>query len=190
MNPNPNPPSRIDYADDTRESVGHLLRLRIPWLFLGLLGGMVASVIVSEFEDVLIRTLELAFFLPVIVYMSDAIGTQTETIYVRSLAKGKPRLLTYLLKESALGLTLGIVFGLVLGLFAYWWIGSTTVAVTVGLAMLLNSAIAPIIALLIPAIIFKERRDPAIGAGPFATVIQDNISLVIYFLVASAVLFS
>ena len=82
-------PEKTIYADDAKEKVGFLLRLRLPWLIIGLVGGTLASFLVSRFEEILSQNISLAFFLPLIVYMSDAVGTQTETIFVRNLAKGK-----------------------------------------------------------------------------------------------------
>src|SRR3989344_3470247 len=73
--------------DDAKEPGGNLLEHPLPWLTLGLLVGMATAVIISKYESILSRDLRLAFFLPIIVYMSDAVGTQTETIYVRHLAK-------------------------------------------------------------------------------------------------------
>ncbi len=179
----------FDVADDEKDGVGLLIRLRIPWLALGLIGGVAASFIVSRFEEVLSQNISLAFFLPVIVYMSDAVGTQTETIFVRDLAGGKAKFSSYLVKEFILGAVLGVAFGVLIGLVAYLWIGSTDIALTVGLAMATNVALAPIIALIVPEVLFKEHSDPALGGGPFTTIIQDLISIVIYLLVASLILF-
>jgi magnesium transporter len=90
-------------TDDTKEKVEFLVLHRIPWLLVGLIGGVTASFIVSRFEDIISRNISLAFFLPLVVYMSDAIGTQTEEIYVRNLALGKVKFFTYLIKNCSLG---------------------------------------------------------------------------------------
>lgn len=176
-------------SDDTRERLTHLIKERLPWLILGLLGGFLATLLVSRFENILAKNISLAFFLPVIVYMSDAIGSQTETIYVRNLAKFKDTFLKYLFKEILVGIIYGVIFGLLIGLFAKIWLGSDQVALTVGLAMFINAAIAPVVALIVPEILFKERIDPALGGGPFTTAIQDMISLLIYLTVATAIIF-
>ena len=175
--------------DDAKEPVGHLLEHRLPWLTLGLLGGMATAVIISKYESILSRDLRLAFFLPIIVYMSDAVGTQTETIYVRHLAKKGAGLSGYLAKEVLLGLGLGLIFGLALAVFAYLWLHSIKIAWTVGLAMFINVLIAPVLALAIPTILAREHTDPALGAGPFATILQDLISILIYFLIATLIIF-
>lgn len=180
--------ARFILEDDTRETLTHLIRERIPWLILGLCGGILATFIVSRFESILSRSISLAFFLPVIVYMSDAIGTQTENIYVRNLAKFKDNFFKYLFKEMLVGICFGLIFGILLGLFAKIWLGSDYVALTVGAAMFINGSIAPIAALIVPEILFKEHTDPALGAGPFTTIIQNLISLSVYLIVAMIII--
>jgi magnesium transporter len=175
--------------DDIKEPVGHLLEHRLPWLILGLLGGIVTSVIVSKYENILASDLRLAFFIPIIVYMSDAVGTQTETIYVRHLKKTAAGFGKYLFKETILGLCLGAIFGLAIGLFATYWLKSSAIGMTVGLAMLVNITIAPVLATIIPNLLYREHSDPALGAGPLATIIQDLISLLIYFFIATIIVF-
>ena len=176
--------------DDDKDSVSLLIKRRFPWLFLGLLGGILATILSSRFENVLSENINLAFFIPVIVYMADAVGTQTETVYVRNVADGKLQFGKYLFKETALGIVLGIIFGICIGTFAYVWLGSFETALSVGLALWLTMTTAPIIALIIPALLNKIHNDPAIGAGPMTTVIQDLLSLSIYFIIASVILLS
>jgi len=180
---------KILYADDATEGVGLLLRLRLPWLFVGLVGGVISSFLVSRFETVLSENIALAFFLPFIVYMSDAVGSQTEAIFVRSLAKRATSFVAFVLKEFLLGIVLGLIFGGIVGSIAYLWLGSIAIAFTVGLAMSATVGVAPLVALLIPEFLFEERADPAVGAGPFTTIIQDLLSILIYFTVASLILF-
>ena len=175
--------------DDSTDSLPHLIEHRVPWLTLGLIGGVVGTLISSRFETLLSAHIELVYFIPVIVYMSDAVGTQTETIYIRNLAKKQGNFLTYLLKESLLGLALGALFGFLLGAVALIWFKSFDTALTVGLAMWITVAIAPIMAVVVPMFLQKERTDPALGAGPFTTVLQDLTSLLIYFFIASLILF-
>lgn len=177
------------YADDATEKVSLLLRLRIPWLILGLIFGTISVLFIGQFETLLSEKIQLSFFIPVIVYMSDAVGTQTESIYVRNLAKKQIRFTKYLVKELILGVVMGSLFGVMIGVFAYLWLKSTDIALTVALAMFASVSVSTVVALVIPNILYRERTDPALGAGPFATVIQDSISIVIYFLIASLIVF-
>lgn len=180
---------KFHLEDVNKERLGLLLKERFPWLLVGLFGGIASTIIVSSFQDILSKNIQLAFFLPVIVYMSDAIGTQTETIYIRNLAKFKDNFFKYLVKEMLIGLSFGSFFGLLIAVFAFIWFQSESVALSVGLAMFINATIAPLIALGVTEILFKERTDPALGGGPFTTIIQDIISLSIYLMIATAIIF-
>lgn len=176
-------------TDDAKERVSLLIKERLPWLIVGLLGGIIITILVSKFANILSKNISLAFFLPVIVYMSDAIGTQTENIYVRNLAKFRDNFLQYFIKELVMGISFGIIFGTLLGLFAQLWIGSTAVSLIVATSMFINGMIAPIVALIVPELLFKEHEDPALGAGPFTTIVQNLISLSVYLLMATLIIF-
>lgn len=186
-----NPETHKGYTEENvaKESIEHSIEHRIPWLFLGLIGGMFATVIVSKYEAMLAADVRLAFFIPVIVYLSDAVGTQTETIYVRLLSKEKVSFARYIFKESAIGFGLGLLSGLLFGGFAAYWLASYAIGITIGLTMLVNLTVAPVLAVLIPSILYRRHTDPALGAGPVATIIQDVISLFMYFMIASVIIF-
>lgn len=176
--------------DVLKERVDHLIEHRVPWLLVGLLGGLLATVIVSKYEAILSTDVRLVFFIPVIVYLSDAVGTQTETIYVRSLSnKKRVNFAKYILKESTIGIGLGVLSGVLLGAFAMYWLQSFAIGLTIGLTMLINLALAPVLAVAIPNILYKQHADPALGSGPVATIAQDVISLLVYFSVANSLLF-
>lgn len=176
-------------VDDTKEKLASLIEERLPWLALGLIGGIIVTILVSKFEAILSQNIALAFFLPVIVYMSDAIGTQTENIYVRNLARFRDNFFQYLIKELLVGIAFGLIFGILLGFFAKFWLGSSTTALVVAIAMFINGIVAPIIALIVPEVLFKEHEDPALGAGPFTTILQNLISLSVYLLVATLIIY-
>lgn len=184
------PLQKTVYADDDREGVSLLVRLRLPWLIVGLIGALFASVIVSRYEEVLAQNVSIAFFLPAIIYLAGAVGMQTETIYIRNSSRGKVNFHTYLIKETLLGVVLGIILGAIMGVFAYVWLQDQAVAMIIGLATLANIAVAPLLALLLSSLLQHERTDPALGAGPFATVLQDILSIFIYFAIASVILFA
>ncbi len=174
--------------DDAKERISLLVKHRIPWLFVGLLAGIAITIFSSQFEEVLSKNLRLAYFIPVIVYMAGALGTQTETVYVRNLGREKVNFKIYLIKELIFGTFTGILFGTGIGIFAYIFFGELSTAMTVGLAMFASVSTAPLIALTVSILIKKEHKDPALGAGPFTTAIQDFISLAIYFLIASVII--
>lgn len=180
----------VELEDDSKERVSLLIRHRLPWLLIGLLGGIVTTFISSRFETLLEQNLHLAFFIPVIVYMADAVGTQTESVYVRNLGREKVSFLTYFIKESCIGLVLGVLFGVIIGLIGYLWLQDMEVALTVGISMFVTVSVAPIFALLVPAFFQRRHTDPALMAGPFTTIIQDILSLLIYLLIATTILFA
>lgn len=181
-------PHKYLEEDVLEERVDHLIEHRIPWIIIGLVGGLLATVIVSKFEAILSRDIRLAFFIPIIVYLSDAVGTQTETIYVRELSERKVNFWRYIFKESIIGLSLGVISGLLLAIFATYWLHSFAIGLIIGLTMLINLTLAPVLAVFIPSVLYRERADPALGAGPVATIIQDLISLVVYFLIAGLII--
>ena len=180
----------VQLEDDAKERISLMIEHRLPWLLVGMIGGVLLTIFLSSFERLLERNIQLTFFMPIIVYMADAVGTQTESVFVRNLGREKVRLSLYLFKEFLLGLVLGAVFGGGIGIFAYLWFQSQDTALVVGLAMFATIAVAPVVALLIPAVIQRKHTDPALGTGPFATVIQDALSLLIYFAVAGVVMYS
>jgi magnesium transporter len=159
---------------------------RLPWLLLGLAGAVAAAGIVSAFEQELERHVLLAFFVPGIVYMADAVGTQTEALVIRGLSVGvdvgrivRRELLTGVL----VGLALAAAF-LPVGLLLW---GDGRVAVAVGIALLAACSTATVVAMTLPWLLHRLGRDPAFGSGPLATVVQDLLSLLIYFWVASLI---
>lgn len=180
----------IKYANDATESTSLLLKLRLPVLVLGLLGGIATSVFLSRFEKVLSENVAIAFFVPLMVYISDAIATQTETIYIRNLKNkpGEKLFWKYFGKELLLGMAIGVIFGTITAVSTYLWLQNGRISLTIGIAMALSMTCAPIVALVTANIMYKIHEDPAVGAGPFATLIGDVVTLLIYFAVASLIL--
>ncbi len=174
--------------DDTTEGINLLIQHRLPWLLLGLVGGILSMFLSSRFEELLSRNIQLVFFIPVIVYMADAVGTQTQTIYIRNLGREKVNFYTYLFKEFFTGIALGSIFGSILGVIAFLFFNSYATGFTVGLAMAAGIGTAPIVALIVPNILQKIQTDPALGGGPFTTILQDLLSLIIYLTIASLIL--
>lgn len=175
----------IIYADDDSEPTRMLFRLRAPSLFAGLIMGVVLSFVTSRFEELLTRNVQIAFFLPFIVYMAAAVGTQTEAIYSRDLKSGKARFHTYLVREAWLGVLFGAAFGIIAAVVAHVWIADVSLAAAIGLSMFAATTVAPVVALVVTEAMQLVHRDPAAGAGPIATVAQDIISVVIYGFISS-----
>ena len=175
--------------DDAKEPMTLMVEHRLPWLAIGLAGGIFATILASRFEELLTSNIHLTFFIPVIVYMADAMGHQAETVYIRNLGRKNVTYHVYLIKEFILATILGVLFGCALGLFAYFWFGEAQTAITVGIALSVSISTAPLVALTIPEALRREHTDPAVGAGPFATVLQDITTLLIYFSIATLIIF-
>lgn len=163
-----------------------MIEHRAFWLMLGLIAGLFSTLLIAKYEAILYADIRLAFFIPIVVYVSAAAGVQTTTIYIRALAsKRKIDFHKYLLKETINGVGLGIIAGIVLGAFAYFWLHSTQIAWTLAFTMLINLTIAPALGVFVPRLLYKERADPALGSGPVDAIVQDIISLLIYLFMAS-----
>ncbi len=169
------------------ERVGRRLLHRLPWLAVGLLGAMISAWLVGSAEEQLARTVQLAFFLPAIVYMADAVGTQTETLTVRGLSVGVA-IRGIVLKELAAGALIGLLIAAAFFPFCLVVFGDAHLALVVSLALLCSCGVATVVALVLPWLIDRLGADPAFGAGPLSTVIQDLLSIVIYLALAAAVL--
>jgi magnesium transporter len=156
-------------------------RERLPWLLVGLAGSMVATFIMSRFEQTLAAQLTIAFFVPGIVYLADAIGTQSEAIAVRGLSFNHAPLLHLVLGELATGMLIGLALGLLALPVAWLAFGDLRLAAAVALSILAAGAAATSIGLLLPWLLARTGIDPALGSGPVATIIQDVLSLLVYF---------
>ncbi len=162
-------------------------RYRLPWLVLGLIGSMAAAGLVAQFETTLRDHIAIAFFIPAIVYLADAVGTQSEAVAVRGLSLTRMGIGRLLAGELATGVLIGLVLAVLSALFALAAFGSPDLAGAVGLSLLAACAVASGIGLLLPWLFARFGWDPALASGPIATVVQDVISLVIYFEAAAAI---
>jgi magnesium transporter len=161
---------------------------RLPWLLVGMLGSAIATAIMARYESVLAAQVAVAFFIPAIVYIADAVGTQSEAVAVRGLSLTQADLLRLLAGELGTGILIGATLGSLALLLVWLAFGNLALAVTVALALLIASSVATTIGFLLPWLFSRLGFDPAFGSGPVATVIQDVLSLLIYFMLATALL--
>lgn len=166
-------------------SIFKSLEHRLPWLVFGLFGGILASGIVKSFEEILSTNLILATFIPLIVYMGDAVGTQMEAFIIRDLAiNPKLKFLKYFFHQ----LLIIILTGIIISLLAY---GGTMIiygdkkhSFIVSLALFFAMISSIFSGLIIPFIFSKLKLDPANASGPVATIVQDIVSITVYFSIA------
>lgn len=164
------------------------VKSRLPWLLFGLIVGLGLGFISSLFEDKLQGNVAIAYFIPVVAYIADSVGTQSEAITVRSLATLRLSGYTYLLRELMVGIVMGVIIGFLGSLGALFISAQLNVAIVVGFSLFVASAIAASLASLIPMLFKAFDKDPALGSGPLATAIQDLLSIIIYFVFVSLLL--
>ena len=167
------------------EPVARRLWHRLPWLVVGLVGAMLSATFVGAFEEDLASNVLLAIFMPAVVYIADAVGTQTEAVLIRGLAAGVD-LRAVARREAITGIGLGLLLASAFLPFAWLGWGDADVATAVAVAILAACTIATSVAMVLPWLLLRRGSDPAFGSGPLATVVQDLLSLLTYFLVASA----
>lgn len=159
-------------------------RDRLPWLLVGLGGSILATMIVASYEQALNANIAIAFFVPGIVYLADAIGTQTETIAVRGLSLSHAPFATVVGSEARTGAIIGMTLALCVFFPVWWWFRDVHLATAVAVALFTAGTAATTIGVLFPWTIARLGRDPAYGSGPIATIVQDVLSLLIYFVTA------
>ncbi|MFC5696164.1 magnesium transporter [Pseudomonas sp. GCM10022186] len=171
----------------SEEPVKRRFRHRIPWLLVGLAGSLLAANFVGRFEAQLQERVMLAFFLPGIVYLADAVGTQTETVVVRGLSVGIG-MRTMLGRELMVGLAIGLALALVAGPAVWLLWSEADMALCVGLAVFAACGTATLAAMALPWLLSTLSMDPAFGSGPLATVVQDLLSILIYLGIATVLI--
>ncbi len=165
-------------------------RDRLPWLLVGLAGSAVATWVTSKFQATLSAQIAVTFFIPAIVYLADAVGTQTEAIVVRGLSHSEHRTNAWrlLFGELKTGVLIGSVLA-ALVLPAVWIsFSDLRLALAVAISLFVAATLATGIGLGLPWLLHRRGVDPAFGSGPLATVVQDVLSLVVYLLVVTALL--
>jgi magnesium transporter len=162
-------------------------RHRLPWLVVGMMGSMLATLVMAGFEQALAANLAIAFFIPGLVYLADAIGTQSEAVAVRGLSLSHTRLGRLVGGEMRTGLIIGLVLGAITIPAVWIAFGDGRLAIAVALALFFAGGVASTIGLLLPWVLGRLGSDPAYGSGPLATIIQDVLSLVVYFTVVQLI---
>ncbi len=174
-------------ADD---SIWELTKARLPWLVLGLFGGLGSVFIMEGYEEALNNYKELFFFTPLIAAMAGNVGVQSSAIIVQGLANDivKGSLFKRLLKEVGLTLINGIVLGLLVILFGYITKMDIDFSLTVAISMLCVIIVAALIGTFVPIILDKRGIDPAIATGPFITTSNDIFGIFLFFYIAKIIL--
>jgi len=168
------------------EPVKRRLLHRLPWLLIGLVGAMASALIVGSFEEQLNSKVLLAFFVPAVVYMADAVGTQTETVLIRGMSADID-MGRVVRREMLTGVLIGALIGAAFYPFALLGWGDADVALAVGLALAASCSIATSVATMLPRLLSRFGSDPAYGSGPLATIVQDLLSIAVYLAIATPI---
>ncbi|MBC8305903.1 MAG: magnesium transporter [Pelagibacterales bacterium] len=175
---------------DVDDSIYKLSWARLPWLFLGLLGGIGAAAVMGGFEEVLLEYKILFYFTPLIAAMAGNVGVQSSAIIVQGLANNdiKDSINNRLFKETLLSILNGIILAAFLFGFIYLWRNEIDVALAISLSLVVVIIVAGIVGTFIPLFLNKRGIDPAIATGPFITTSNDIFGILIYFLIAKLIL--
>jgi len=185
-----------DDAELTAASPWKASRIRIRWLLITLLTGVVTSMLLKNFINNLSQVLALSFFVPIVMAMGGNTGIQSSTLLVRAIALGLVKgrsIARLLLREIASAVIMGLICGTVIGIWAYYLISRGAIsqeypvlflAFTVGTAMLCAMTFGALFGALVPLTLHRLKIDPAVASGPFVTSFNDIFALLIYHSVA------
>jgi len=170
---------------ETTDSAARLSRARLPWLIIGLLGGIVVAAVIGRFEEDIQINPEMAFFIPLIAAMAGNVGIQSSAIIVQGIASnslGLESTFRKLIKELLVALLNGLILSGILFLYNFFISDSLALTFTVSVSLFMVIVFAALFGTLIPLALDRMKFDPALATGPFITTMNDIIGLFIYFL--------
>ncbi|MEJ6491073.1 MAG: magnesium transporter [Flavobacteriales bacterium] len=182
--------SGISEKIESSSTVWKISRARLPWLLIGMLGGILGAQVISGFEGGISAVPALAFFIPLITAMGGNVGVQSSAIVVQSLAKGNDLFGTIgkrIAKETIVGLINGLLLAILIYVIAYFF-AFPKLGMVVAISLFIVVLFAAIFGTLIPLILDKYNIDPALATGPFVTTLNDVLGLFIYFSVGMLLL--
>ncbi|HAH04208.1 MAG: Mg2+ transporter [Parcubacteria group bacterium GW2011_GWA2_43_17] len=174
-------------ADDIiKLSPGTLLKHRLPWLLLGLLGGLLAAKIIGLFAETLETNLILASFIPMITYMGGATLAQTQAFLIRDLAVDPGlKFGQYFLKQLTVILLIGLIAAALFFAVGFFFLPGLAIVEILAAALFAAISSSIVTGLIVPYVFYSLKMDPANASGPVATIIQDIMGVTLYFMIAS-----
>jgi magnesium transporter len=175
---------------DADDSIFDKTKARLPWLILGLFGGMAAASIMGGFEEALNLYPELFYFTPLIAAMAGNVGVQSSAIIVQGLAADnlKGSQFSRLIKEIGLSMVNGIILAGLIFLFGSFLGYQVNMLVTISISLVIVIIMASLIGTFVPLILDKRGIDPAVATGPFITTSNDIFGIFIFFFIAKLIL--
>jgi len=170
---------------ETTDSPARLSRARLPWLIIGLLGGIVVAAVIGRFEEDIQINPEMAFFIPLIAAMAGNVGIQSSAIIVQGIASnslGLESTSRKLGKELLVSLLNGMILSGLLFLYNFFISKNLALTFTVSSSLFVVIIFAALFGTLIPLVLHRLKIDPALATGPFITTMNDIMGLFIYFL--------
>lgn len=175
---------------ETHDRMRTIVKARLPWLLIGLFGGIAAAAVIGRFEHDLEAIPKLAFFIPLIAAMGGNVGVQSSAIIVQGLASktNMGTLSNRLFKELGVGVINGVILGMVI-IGASLVLGyGTQMALTVAASLISVIIVAALVGTFVPLLLDRYKIDPALATGPFITTLNDILGLFIYFMIGRAIL--
>ena len=174
----------VDEDEILSGNIINAIRARTPWLFITLLGEFVAVNVAHRFDHTFTMLPIVATFMPLLAGLGGNIGTQSITLMVRGLSTGQVTLssaMHYILRESAIGASIGILFGAVVMCVTWGWQHNAGLGIIVGAAMAINMMMATAIGTFTPFALKALKVDPAVASGPVIATTIDVVGLAVYF---------
>ncbi|MFC3615442.1 magnesium transporter [Lutimaribacter marinistellae] len=181
----------VDDESSLSDTVINTTRRRFPWLAVNLLTAIVASLVISIFDETIAQFVALAVLMPIVASMGGNAGTQSLTVAVRALATKDltgSNVLRVIRRESLVGLINGLAFALVMGIIGVLWFGDMTLGYVIGTAMVINLVVAGLAGAVIPVILDRVGVDPALASGTFVTTVTDVVGFFAFLGLAAMVL--
>ncbi|HZH87330.1 MAG TPA: magnesium transporter [Brumimicrobium sp.] len=181
--------SGISESVEYNASIWKMSRARLPWLMIGLMGGVLGSQVIGNFETQIGKIPSLAFFIPLVAAMGGNVGVQSSAIVVQSIANGTNQfssIFARVKREAGLGLLNGVICSSFIFLIT-WLLQDIKLGISVSIALFIVIVFAAIFGTLIPLALHKYKIDPAVATGPFITTLNDVVGLFIYFAVGMLV---
>ena len=163
------------------------IKNRIPWMCLNLGLAIIASSVISLFEQTMSRLIVLASLKNIVASMGGNTAIQTLTVTTRGIATGEFRFTSFsqaLLKELIVGLFMGVIMGIGTGFIVYFWKNDPLVSVVIAIAMVLNFLMAVVMGAIVPILLTMFKRDPAVGSGVLVTMITDIFGFFTFLFIA------
>lgn len=176
---------------DADDSILTLTKARLPWLLIGMFGGLCAASVIGGFNTALEKYKILVLFVPLIMSTAGNVGIQSSAIMVQGLANGtiKGDIWKMVWKEFLLGLLNGFGLAIIVLFFSHLWFGTDyLVSLTICLALLTVIIISAVVGTFVPLFLEKRGIDPAVSTGPFISTSNDIFSVLIYFTIAKIIL--